>query len=63
MKSLKTKIIELTEKLEYWKDKFKKIINHISDKSQGLFGDKDKEIYEEVTNDLYMNDIIDKKRI
>lgn len=59
--SLKTKITELKEKIEYWKGKFEKIINHISDKVQGLFGDKDKETYEEVTNDLYMNDIIDKK--
>ena len=41
--------------------KFEKIINHISDKVQGLFGDKDKEKYEDITNDLYMNDIIDKK--
>ena len=59
--SLKTKIEQLKEKLEYWKDKFEKIINHISDKVQRLFGYKGKEKYQDITNDLYMNDIIDKK--
>ena len=49
------------KKLEYWKDKFEKIINHISDKVQRLFGYKGKEKYQDITNDLYMNDIIDKK--
>ena len=39
----------------------KRIINYISYKVRGLFGDKDKEKYEDITNDLYMNDIIDKK--
>lgn len=59
--SLKTKITELKEKIDYWKEKFEKIINHISDKVKGLFGDKDKEKYQDITNDLYMNNIINKK--
>jgi hypothetical protein len=59
--TLKTKITELKEKIEYWKEKFEKIIDYISDKVQGLFGDKDKEKYEDIAKDLYMNDIIDKK--
>ena len=50
-----------SNKTGYWKDKFEKIINHISDKVEGIFGDKDKGKYQDITNDLYMNDIIDKK--
>lgn len=51
----------LKEKIEYWKEKLEKIINYISYKVQGLFGDKEKEKYQDVANDLYMNNIIDKK--
>ena len=51
------------KKIEYWKEKFERIINHIIDKVQGLFGDKDKEKYQDVANDLYTNGIIDKKNI
>ena len=38
----------LKEKIEYWEGKFEKIIDYISDKVKGIFGDKDKETYEDI---------------
>ena len=38
--SLKSKINELKDSLDYWKDKFQRVVKFIHDKIHGIFGDK-----------------------
>ncbi len=52
---LKKKIFNLEEKVNYWKNKFTKIISHIKDRVLGLFGKNEEHTYRNIANDLYMN--------
>jgi len=52
---LKKKFSNIEEQVNYWKNKFTKILNHIKDKVLGLFGKDEKHTYRNITNDLYMN--------
>ncbi|HRR06398.1 MAG TPA: hypothetical protein P5105_03865, partial [Victivallales bacterium] len=52
---LKKKIFNLEEQINYWKNKFTKIVNHIKDKVLGLFGKDEEHTYRNIANDLYMN--------
>ena len=58
--SLKSKIKELKDSLEYWKDKFQRVVKFIHDKIHGIFGDKDDK-YKEMADNLFINGIIDEK--
>jgi len=52
---LKKKIHNLEEQVNYWKNKFTKIISHIKDKVLGLFGKDEEHIYRNIANDLFLN--------
>lgn len=52
---LKKKIFNLEEQVNYWKNKFTKIVNHIKDKVLGLFGKDEERTYRNIANDLYIN--------
>lgn len=52
---------DLKEKLDYWKNKFNKVIEYIRDKAQNIFGDRDSNVYEDMADDLYINNVIDNK--
>ena len=56
----KSKIKELKDSLEYWKDKFQRVVKFIHDKIHGIFGDKDDK-YKEMADNLFINGIIDEK--
>ena len=58
--SLKSKIKELKDSLDYWKDKFQKVVKFIHDKIHGIFGDKDDK-YKEMADNLFINGIMDEK--
>ena len=49
---------ELKEKVYYLNNKFNKIINYLSDKVHHIF-DKDNDMYKNITDNLFINDIID----
>jgi len=51
---------ELKDSLEYWKDKFQRVVKFIHDKIHGIFGDKDDK-YKEMADNLFINGIIDEK--
>ena len=57
---LKSKIKDLKDSLDYWKDKFQRVIKFIHDKIHGIFGDKD-EKYKEIADNLFINGIMDEK--
>lgn len=52
---LKKKFSNIEEQVNYWKNKFTKILNHIKDKVLGLFEKDEEHTYRNITNDLYMN--------
>lgn len=52
---LKKRILNLEEQVNYWKNKFTKIVSHIKDKVLGLFGKDEERIYRNIANDLFMN--------
>ena len=57
---LKSKIADLKNTLDYWKDKFQRVVKYIHDKIHGIFGDKyDK--YKEIADNLFINGIMDEK--
>lgn len=58
--SLKSKIEDLKDTIDYWKDKFQRVIKFIHDKIQGIFGDKDDK-YKEIADNLFINGIMDEK--
>lgn len=58
--SLKSKIKDLKDSLDYWKDKFQRVVKFIHDKIHGIFGDKDDK-YKEMADNLFINCIIDEK--
>jgi len=58
IKDLEKENISLTNKLEYWKNKFMSIIRFIRDR---LFSKKEQDKYYDVSIDLYNHNIIDKK--
>ena len=58
--SLKSKIKDLKDSLDYWKDKFQRVVKFIHDKIHGIFGDKDDK-YKEMADNLFINGIMDEK--
>ncbi len=52
---LKKRILNLEEQVNYWKNKFTKIVSHIKDKVLGLFVKDEERIYRNIANDLFMN--------
>ena len=57
---LKSKIKDLKDSLDYWKDKFQKVVKFIHDKIHGIFGDKDDK-YKEMADNLFINGIMNEK--
>ena len=55
--SLKNKIFDLSETIEFWKNKFEKLINFLHSKIHNWF-DKDYK-YIDVVNEMYQDDILD----
>ena len=45
----------LEDKLGQWKERFDKLVNYLRNKVLGLFGNKDKDIYKEIVDDLHDN--------
>lgn len=58
--SLKSIIKVLKDSLDYWKDKFQRVVKFIHDKIHGIFGDKDDK-YKEMADNLFINGIMDEK--
>ena len=58
--SLKFIIKDLKDSLDYWKDKFQRVVKFIHDKIHGIFGDKDDK-YKEMADNLFINGIMDEK--
>lgn len=57
---LKSKIEDLKDTIDYWKDKFQRVVKFVHDKIQGIFGDKDDK-YKGIADNLFINGIIDEK--
>ena len=57
---LKSKIEDLKDTIDYWKDKFQRVVKFIHDKIHGIFGDKDDK-YKEIADNLFINGIMDEK--
>ena len=58
IKELNKKIIELESKVESWKQRFNKIVDFISERVKGFFGNILKNKYKDVEDDLRENNII-----
>ena len=58
--SLKSKIKDLKDSLDYWKDRFQRVVNFIHDKIHGIFGVKN-EKYKEMADNLFINGIMNEK--
>lgn len=56
--SLKSKIKDLKDTIDYWKDKFQRVVKFIHDKIHGIFGNKDDK-YKEMADNLFINVIMD----
>ena len=54
-KDVVVRIFNVEEHVDYWKNKFIKIVSHIKDKVLGLFGKDEEHTYRNIANDLYMN--------
>ena len=54
---LKSKIKDLQNTLEYWKDKFEKLISFLHDKLHSWYDKDDK--YIDVVNDMYNDNVLD----
>ena len=61
IKELNKKIIELESKVESWKQRFNKIVDFISERVKGFFGNILKNKYKDVADDLRENNIITEK--
>ena len=55
--SLKSKINDLKNTLDYWKDKFEKLISFLHSKLHSWYDKDDK--YIDVVNDMYDNKVLD----
>ena len=51
----------LKSKIEYWKDKFNKVLDFIRDKIFGRFSNKDSGLYKNMADNLYINNVINEK--
>lgn len=58
IKELNKKVIELESKVESWKQRFNKIVDFISERVKGFFGNILKSKYKDVADDLKENNII-----
>ena len=54
---LKSKIQDLKNTLDYWKDKFEKLISFLHDKLYSWYDKDDK--YIDVVNDMYEDNVLD----
>ena len=54
---LKSKISDLKNTLDYWKDKFNKLISFLRDKLHSWYDKDDK--YFDVINDMYEDNVLD----
>ncbi len=54
---LKSKIKNIQNTLEYWKDKFEKLISFLHDKLHSWYDKDDK--YIDVVNDMYEDNVLD----
>ena len=61
IKKLEKDIFSLEDKLSQWREKFKKLVDYFRNKVNGLFGNKNQDVYEEIVDDLYDNDFLDDK--
>jgi len=57
---LKSKMEDLKDTLDYWKDKFQRVVKYIHDKIHCIFGDKDDK-YKEMADNLFINGIMYEK--
>ena len=61
IKKLEKDIFSLEDKLSQWREKFSKLVNYFRNKVCGLFSNKNQDVYKEIVDDLYNNDILDDK--
>ena len=61
IKDLNKKVIELESKIESWKQRVNKIVDFISERVKGFFGNILKNKYKDVADDLRENNIITEK--
>ena len=59
--SLKNNIFDLSETIEFWKNKFEKLIDFLNSKIHNWFDKDDK--YIDVVNDMYQDNVLDDKDI
>ena len=59
--SLKNKIFDLSETIEFWKNKFEKLINFLHSKIHNWFDKDDK--YIDVINEMYQDNVLDDEEI
>ena len=55
---LRLDVFSLEDKLNQWREKFKKLVDYFRNKVSGLFGNKKKNIYKKIIDDLYSNDFL-----
>ena len=58
--SLNKKVIVLESKVESWKQRVNEIIDFISERVKGFFGNVLKNKYKDIAGDLFENDVISK---
>lgn len=51
-------MFEIEDKLRQWKERFDKLVNYLRNKVLGLFGNKDKDIYNDIVDDLRNKDFL-----
>ncbi len=51
---------DLKDRINYWKDKFQRVVKYIHYKIYGIFGDKDDK-YKEIADNLFINGIMNEK--
>ena len=61
LKDLNKKVIEIEVKVESWKQRVKEIVDFISERVKGFFGNILKSKYKDVSDDLRENNIITEK--
>lgn len=61
IKELNKKVIELESKVESWKQRVNEIVDFISERVKGLFGNILKIKYKDVADDLRENNILTEK--
>ena len=58
IKDLENKNFVLEDKLGQWKERLDKLVNYLRNKVSGLFGNKDKDIYNDIVEDLRNKDFL-----